>query len=155
MFAPWLLFIFLPNFAFLGVNNFLAFPLLQFPYTYLIHSKTVTSCLNPFEYIQIQLLLRYSMFYSWGDLVFEVFWVASFWAGFVSWPGQHQGFLCLNLGTSLASLYGICFLESCIFLFSCFVPHFGGSSPSLYKEIFWPWWKIWKQDDELKGCLSS
>ena len=53
----------LPNFPFPGLYNYLTFLLLHFPYSYLIHSKILISCLHPFQFIHIRQMLRSSLFY--------------------------------------------------------------------------------------------
>lgn len=107
-------------FAFFGVNNHLAFPLLHFPYTYLIHSRAaLTSCLNPFPYIPVHQLLRDAVFYPGEDLVWSLLSCSSL--GWVSlWPHQHQRSLWRYPGNPLASLYEIYFLQPVSFSFRIF-----------------------------------
>lgn len=123
-------------FAFFGVNNHLAFPLLHFPYTYLIHSKpALTSCLNPFQYIPVHQLLRYAVFYPGEDLVPSLLSCSSL--GWVSlWPHQHQRSLWRYPGNPLASFLWNLFPTAYVFFFSHFLSNFGGALPSVCRETF-------------------
>lgn len=105
----------------------------------------------------------------------EVSWAASL--GWVSiWPGQHPSIPPLLplashrlipvvasltgdlsdiiLAVPFASVPEICFPEPVSFCFPIFLPPFGGALPSVWGNLV-GWWKTWKEDDEIKGCLRS